>query len=144
MDNKDLEEEIFNISEVRYGQDYKRHLLEQYKIYIESAEKISDRRQKTNDFFLAINSALLALFGYFSIRIEDKPILIILMASILGICICYFWYRIIKSYKDMNSGKFKVIHIIEKNYHLLCMMQNGAFWEEGKTQNSIFHSRILK
>ena len=30
----------------------------------------------------------------------------------------YFWYRIIKSYKDMNSGKFKVIHIIEKKLPL--------------------------
>lgn len=29
--------------------------------------------------------------------------------------ICYMWYRLIQSYKQINSGKFKVIHKIEQN-----------------------------
>ena len=30
----------------------------------------------------------------------------------------FLWYRLIRSYKDMNSGKFKVIHEIEKQLPL--------------------------
>jgi len=36
------------------------------------------------------------------------------LISIAGMLICYSWYRLIRSYKDLNSGKFKVVHEIEK------------------------------
>ena len=36
------------------------------------------------------------------------------LISIAGMLICYSWYRLIRSYKDLNSGKFKVVHEIVK------------------------------
>ncbi len=36
------------------------------------------------------------------------------LISIAGMLICYSWYRLIRSYKDLNSGKFKLVHEIEK------------------------------
>jgi hypothetical protein len=30
-----------------------------------------------------------------------------------GVVLCYSWYRLVRSYKDLNSGKFKVVHAIE-------------------------------
>lgn len=38
---------------------------------------------------------------------------IVLLASISGLLMCYLWYRIIRSYKGLNDGKFKVLHTIE-------------------------------
>src|SRR5664279_3357369 len=43
---------------------YQAHLIEQYKVYVATADKISDRRQAANSYFLAVNSALLAFMGY--------------------------------------------------------------------------------
>ncbi len=43
--------------------DYQAHLLEQYKVYVGMADKISDRRQTANSYFLAVNSGLLAFVG---------------------------------------------------------------------------------
>jgi hypothetical protein len=40
-------------------------LLEQYKIYVEMADRISSRRALTNTFFLTINTAVFALVGTF-------------------------------------------------------------------------------
>ena len=39
----------------KYGEKYKEHLLEQYKLYVEMADRISGRRQTANSFFLSIN-----------------------------------------------------------------------------------------
>lgn len=53
MDNK-----LLKTKETNYGEKYKEHLFEQYKLYCESAEKISDRRQNANNYFITINTAL--------------------------------------------------------------------------------------
>ena len=41
-----------------------------------------------------------------------------LPVAVAGLTLCYFWYRIIRSYRDLNSAKFKVIHEIEKRLPL--------------------------
>ena len=40
------------------------HALEQYKLYVEMADRISARRQTANSFFLSVNTAIVALLGY--------------------------------------------------------------------------------
>ena len=55
--------DIFMNSEKEYGNDYKSHYLEQYKIYLEGIEKISDRRQSANNFFLTINTILVSILS---------------------------------------------------------------------------------
>lgn len=109
----DKAKSILNHDEDKYGPEFKEHLITQYELYVNSADKISDRRQKNNDFFLAINTALIALLGYYSktTSINNWMLCIILLT---GIAICYNWYRLVLSYKNLNTGKFAVIHKIEK------------------------------
>ena len=45
-----------------YGALYRDHILEVYKVYLEMADRISERREKANSFFLVVNTALIALF----------------------------------------------------------------------------------
>jgi hypothetical protein len=114
-----IEDKLFALPVEKYGDKYIEHLLEQYKIYVESAEKISDRRQKNNEFFLGLNTALVALLGFaLSILDAGKICYVFLLASVAGIFICYYWHKIILSYKGLNSGKFEVIHLIEKRMPL--------------------------
>jgi len=69
-----LEKKLFVSTNEKYGDKYIEHLLEQYKIYINSAEKISDRRQKSNEFFLTLNSALVALLGFTATKTTGEEI----------------------------------------------------------------------
>lgn len=117
-------------SEVDYGDDYKVHCLEIYKVYVEKADAISSRRQSANSFFLAVNTAVLGVIGYVA-RYDVGTRLVFGIAAVL---ICVFWYRLIRSYKQMNSGKFKVIHEIEKE---LPLSPYDAEWEAlGKGKDS--------
>jgi hypothetical protein len=54
------------------------------------------------------------------------------LVSIAGIILCYTCYRLIKSYKYLNSGKFKVIHIIEKQLPLAPFDAEWEALEKGK------------
>ena len=127
-----MKEIIKRIKPKEYGENYKSHILEMYKLYVEMADRISSRRQTANSFFLTINSAIIGFVGYIKISEINEYNWII---EVAGIFLCYVWYRLVRSYKDLNSGKFKVIHEIEKE---LPLSPYDAEWEaigRGKNPN---------
>ena len=95
-----------------YGQNYKAHLLEQYKLYVEMADRISSRRQSANSFFLSVNTAIIALISYINLGYKNNSSFYWLV-SLAGMALCFMWYRLVRSYKDLNTAKFKVIHEME-------------------------------
>lgn len=112
-------EKLFKHTEESYGVNYKDHLFEQYKLYIESVEKISDRRQHANNYFVTINTALISLIGlFFQIKIFEDIVWIKSLLAFVGIIICIIFWYLIRSYKQLNSGKFTVIHKIEEKLPL--------------------------
>ncbi len=109
-------------------------LLEQYKLYVEMADRISQRRQSANTYFLSVNTLLLSFFAFMS---SGKPSLYLAFIAIAlaGWSLCFVWFRLIKSYKGLNSGKFKVIHDMER---LLGYSPYDMEWEKvgrGKNKN---------
>ena len=109
-----IKDDLIGVASDEYGDQYRTDLLAMYKLYVEMADRISQRRQMANSFFLALNSAIVALVGYVGLApsVVDHSLFYAIVA-IAGIVLCYLWYRLIRSYKDINSGKFKVIHEIE-------------------------------
>ena len=108
---------------------YQTHLIEQYKIYVEMADRVSARRQSANSYFLAINTAIIGFVGYVSPNKTSKYLWVL---GLGGVAICYLWYRIILSYKLLNSGKFKVIHLLEHELPAHPYCAEWAVLGEGK------------
>ena len=108
----------------KYSSFYKRkyydHMFEQYKLYVETAEEVSRKRQQSNNFFIGINTALIGVLGYFNYyRTSDNTDgNWILALFLLGIVLSFVWRRMIKSYRQLNTAKYKVIHDIEKEMPL--------------------------
>lgn len=135
MNQEEITKALFVSTSEKYGDKYIEHLLEQYKVYVSSAEKISDRRQKANEFFLALNSGLVTLLGFVIGRISTNVnVTVIGLAAVAGIIMCYLWYRIVRSYKGLNSGKFKVIHAIESRLPLALYDTEWEILEKGKNK----------
>jgi hypothetical protein len=105
--------EIASIPPSEYEGDYSSHLFDQYKLYVEMADRISSRRQAANTFFLSINTLLVTAAGYAK-SADSELVFFHLLTAAAGLIICYCWYRLVLSYKDLNSAKFKVIHEIER------------------------------
>ena len=109
---QNISNKLFQTDHLEYGENFFNHLLEQYKVYLEMADRISARRQTANSFFVTLNTAIIALVGY--VNFGDKDDLAFYwLISIAGMILCFMWYRLIRSYKDLNSAKFKVVHEIE-------------------------------
>jgi hypothetical protein len=118
-------EDIDNLLYERYTEHkenhpdrYADHYLEQYRIYLHVFNTTSDRRSKSNEFFLAINTAIMGILGYLEAKGSLEKPLIFMLVPFVGISICYCWYRIILSFRQLNRAKFKVIHSIEKKLPL--------------------------
>lgn len=95
-----------------YGENYKSHLLDQYKLYVEMADRISSRRQTANSFFLSVNTAIIALISYIQLDMEEG-ISCYWLISLAGMALCFMWYKLVCSYKNLNSAKFEIIHELE-------------------------------
>ena len=78
---------------------------EQYKLFIESAEKNSDKRITQNNIYITINIAFIA---YISTKVLDLKQNIIM--TIIGILICIVWLCTINNYAKRNKVKFEIIN----------------------------------
>src|SRR6266478_6113911 len=94
-----------------YGSKFDDHFLEQYKLYVDSSQKLSDRRLSTNNYLLTINSSLLTLLGLFASLISyHRPLV---MIPIAGFLLSLAWFLLLTSFKRLNGAKFDVIHELE-------------------------------
>jgi len=110
------ESDLFPLREGDYGKGYKEHLLEQYKLCVEMADKISERRATANAFFLSANALLLSGLGVVSndyVHITFSMPLTMVGVSLAGILLCFVWILLVRSYRQLNSAKFAAICAME-------------------------------
>lgn len=95
-----------------YGDSFKADLFEQYKLYVESAERISERRVSANNYLLTVNAFLVTLYGLMAASPYRGGWAV--LVPVAGVLVSLTWHRIIISYRDLNTVKFKVIHELEQ------------------------------
>jgi len=89
-------------------------LLEQYKIYVEMADRISARRSATNTFFLTLNTAVFTLIGTFWQGKPTGPTWLLVFPVVALVVQCLAWFWLLRSYRQLNSGKYAVIGALEE------------------------------
>jgi len=91
-------------------EQYREHILEQYKIYLEMADRISNRRDIANAFFLTLNGLFLGAAGALIDKgYEFSPKWALCFPLAVLLFGCFFWWRIIFSYKQLNGAKFYIV-----------------------------------
>jgi hypothetical protein len=126
---------LFETKPESYGSKYKDDLFEQYKLYVEMADRVSERRSKANNFFLAANTLLVSIFGAI-VAIDPLSTTLkgfgSLIFALSGIAFSFAWLYIVKSYSQLNSGKFKIIHTVEENLPLALYRAEWTALGEGR------------
>lgn len=94
----------------------RQELLEIYKLHAELADRVSQRREGANRLFVSLlTGTLIFLVAFLRYGAETIPIDAILIAvGIFGICLSAAWYIIIRSYRQLNSGKYAALHELEE------------------------------
>lgn len=106
--------------------------LEQYRIYLQIFNSTSDHRHKSNEFFLGLNTAIMGIMGYIETKDVPHAPIIFLLAPLVGIAICFCWYRLIISWSRLNSAKFKVIHALEKKLPAILFETEWKILKKGR------------
>jgi len=107
----------------------KETLLRQYELMVNSANQVTNWRQTTNNFYLAVNTTLLAVATY----LYGSAFTTSLIVSLIGIAISFLWHQNINYFRKLNEAKFKVIHRMEKD---LPVAMFHLEYEHLKTQGS--------
>ena len=99
------------------------------------ADNISWRRLQTNKFYTSVLSLPIAILAFV---FDKEPVylanlhFISLLIAIMGIIISIVWSVNINSYRQLNTGKFKVIHDMEKELAYACYSTEWELLSKGK------------
>jgi hypothetical protein len=94
-------------------------VLEQYKLVVEMADRVSARRAGANTFFLTLNTALASAFGIVSAarkttgQNDSFDAFGIIVTAVAGIVLALVWWALLRYYRRLNGAKFDVINKIE-------------------------------
>ncbi|MER6441260.1 hypothetical protein ABT275_33485 [Streptomyces sp. NPDC001185] len=94
--------------------DHRAEIFDIYKVAVEMADRVSARRGTANAFFLSVQSALITLLGLNMPARSQFPWWGSLAVAIAGVTLSAAWWLQLRSYRDLNSAKFKVINSIEQ------------------------------
>lgn len=113
-----------------YGDSFANDLIEQYKLYVSSAENVSARRIASSQLFLALNAGLVALYGIQPYEFARSWWA--MAVPVAGIVVCLLWHRIIRSHSDLNTVKFALIHELERHLPATPYTAEWGLAEQGK------------
>jgi len=113
-------------------------LLEQYKLYVQMADNASERRSKTNAYYVSVTAAILVLAARFewlapADRLQAVGLMLIAM---VGVLVCLVWKANVTSFRQLNSAKFKVIHEMEKRLPFPCYDREWELLGRGADRKS--------
>lgn len=80
--------------------------LEIYKLSVEMADRISARRAAASGFFLTVQTGVVASLAF----VEGQQWSI----ALAGLVVSVSWWLLLRSYRQLNAAKFKIIHELEK------------------------------
>ncbi len=91
-------------------------LMEQYKLFVETSERLVARRQVVNTFFLSANALALSALGLIAREASQSPLIAlgIIAIAVAALLLCVAWKTLVGSYRQLNRGKFAVIDRLEE------------------------------
>jgi len=115
------------------------NVLKIYALLVEMADRVSQRRQAANSFYLSVNTAVIGGSAYLTSTTTSKGLWVL---GVAGIAICFLWVRNIVSYKTLNAAKFIVIQDLEKKLPVQPYTDEWAHLDPNKTgtRHRAFHS----
>ena len=126
--------------------DEKQELLEIYKLHAELADRVSQRREGANRLFVSLlTGTLIFLAAFLRYGEETMPVgAILTTVSIFGIFLSAAWYVIIRSYRQLNSGKFAALHELEEKLAYPFFKREWELLEEGKKRSRYWKLTIVE
>ncbi len=125
--------------------DEKQELLEIYKLHAGLADSVSKQRATANRFYMLVLSGVSVLFPVFLQRRNGVPIGWLMIGfGTLGSLLAIAWYIVIRSFRQLNSGKFKALHELEEKLAYPFFKREWDLLEEGKDRKTYWRLTVVE
>ena len=109
-------------------------LLELYKLHAELADRVSQRREGANRLYVSLLVGLVvfvaALLRFGTDGVSADTVLI--CTGILGMLLSASWFIVIRSYRQLNTGKFLALQELESKLAYPFFTKEWELLEQGK------------
>ena len=109
-------------------------LMQIYKLHAELADRVSQRREGANRLYVSLLVGLALLLGVF-VRLSPEKVsisIVLQAAGVIGIILSASWYAVIRSYRQLNSGKFATLLELEEKLSFAFFKREWELLGEGK------------
>ena len=125
--------------------DEKQELIEIYKLHAGLADSVSRQRGTTNRFYILLMSGLSVLFSALLQLRNGVPLGGLMIGfGLLGTSLAVAWYIHIRSYRQLNSGKFKPLHELEEQLAYPFFKREWELLEEGENPNKYWKLTVVE
>jgi|SRR5690348_2862795 len=130
------------VSKKDFSQELK---FQQYRLFVDTAERNSDRRASTQRFYTAMHTSLLTLLivvgGYGllgqntsldgqrpdgSVVANQVQAPIVIAACVIGVMLAILWHAHLQAFRRLSAAKFKIINDMEEDMPYQAFMRE---WE---------------
>jgi hypothetical protein len=108
-------------------------LLEQYKLAAEMADRVSARRGTANGFYFTVSTALLAVSESLSLATSSGA----------GIVLAGAWWLQLRSYRNLNAAKFRVICKLEDELPAHVFGDEWDILKQEPVERIVLRSKLL-
>lgn len=123
--------------------DEKEELVEIYKLHAELADSVSRQRGTANRFYMLVLSGLAVLV--FLQRKNGVPLEWLMIGfGLLGMLLAAAWYVVIRSFRQLNSGKFKALHELEEKLAYPFFKREWDLLKEGTERKTYWRLTIVE
>ena len=92
-------------------------LLEIYRLHAGLADRVSQRREGANRLYVSLLAGLAAFVAAllrFGVNSNGAVTATLCVTGVVGALLSVSWYVVIRSYRQLNSGKFAALHELEE------------------------------
>lgn len=109
-------------------------LLEIYKLHARLADRVSQRREVTNRVFVSLLTGLLVFLAAL-LRLGTGDLganAVMVFLGVAGVMLSAAWFVVIRSYRQLNTGKFATLHELEQAMPYAFFRREWELLREGR------------
>ena len=110
------------------------HALEIYKLHAELADRVSQRRLGSNRIYGGLLVGMMLFLGAL-LKIEgaaSQDGMVFCVIGFVGALLAVSWDRVVRSYEQLNSGKFKALRELEEKLNYRFFEREWHFLGHGE------------
>ena len=126
--------------------DKTQELLEIYKLHAELADRVSQRREGANRLYVSLLIGL-ALFVAALLRFGTDGIsadILFWAGVVLGAILAISWYIVIRSFRQLNTGKFNALQDLESHLTYPFFTKEWELLGEGKKRSRYWKLTVVE